>query len=201
MAQYYRFHSSIYDATRWVFLFGRARIVKDLKIRPGDTIIEIGCGTGHNFGRLQSRLKCNGRIVAVDCSPPMLAKAQARVRRHRWTNVEVIDLEYGSTPVIAGRADAVLFSYSLSMIPNWQQVLKCAKAELRSGGRVGVVDFCAVENQSIASYFNDWLRWNHVEADRPYDAVLTSTFDQSTFRKSSGLGGLWAYFRFTGTRP
>jgi S-adenosylmethionine-diacylgycerolhomoserine-N-methlytransferase len=196
MTRYYGFHSSIYDATRWMFLFGRTRLIESLAIRPTETVLDIGCGTGRNLAAIQIRLAGRGHLVAVDCSRPMLAKTEELVRRRNWSNVEVVDCEYGSVPVMQGQADAVIMSYSLSMIPNWQQALKCAKSELRPGGRIGVVDFCNPETG--ATRFGDWLRWNHVEIDRPYENVLTSMFDPASFKSKSAFAGLWHYFIYTG---
>ena len=119
LSRYYAVHSRIYDATRWMFLFGRTRAVQNLRIRPNDTVVEVGCGTGHNFAAIQSRLQARGRLVAVDCSRPMLARSAARIEQNHWKNIELIDCEYGSVPITGGQADAVLMSYSLSMIPNW----------------------------------------------------------------------------------
>src|SRR5262245_5775143 len=49
MSRYYAWHSRIYDATRWAFLFGRDAILDDLGLEAGQTVVEIGCGTGRNF--------------------------------------------------------------------------------------------------------------------------------------------------------
>jgi len=200
MSRYYGFHSRIYDVTRWMFLFGRRRIVQDLTIRPGETIIEIGCGTGHNFDSIQTRLENRGRIIGVDCSSPMLSRSSELVRRRGWSNVELLDDDYGRTPVLAARADVVLFSYSLSMIPAWQQALKCAKSELKPGGRIGIVDFGSVDTYRSPKWFSEWLSLNHVEVDRPYVNVLTSMYHPKVFREAAAFQGLWKYFRFVGTK-
>jgi len=199
MSQYYRFHSRIYDATRWMFLFGRTHIIEDLVIRPNEVVLEIGCGTGRNFAPVQVRLAGRGRLIGVDCSSPMLALAERRVRRNGWKNVELIDREYGSEPIARGQSDVVVMSYSLSMMPNWHQVLKCAKAELKPTGRIGIVDFCSEqENGGAARAFETWLKLNHVNVDRPYSNVLNAMFDRASFESTAAFGGLWSYFRFRG---
>ena len=200
MSRYYGYHARIYDATRWMFLFGRTRIVKDLNIKPDDVVMEIGCGTGRNFDHIQDRLTGRGRLIGVDCSAPMLDQSAARVSRKGWQNVELIDCEYGTSPLRGGHVDVVLFSYSLSMIPTWQSALRCAKAELKPGGRIGVVDFCSDRHHRAAILFADWLQVNHVDANRPLENVLTSMFVPVNHRKQTGVAGLWNYLEFTGTR-
>ena len=200
MSRYYKLQSSIYDMTRWAFLFGRTQLIHDLSIQPGFTVLEIGCGTGRNFGPIQTELKGAGRLIGVDCSEPMLARTTARVTRRGWSNVEVISAEYGKAPITCGGVDAVVLSYSLSMMPNWQQVLRCVKADLKPRGRVGVVDFCIDGEGPITRAFAEWLRFNHVDIERPFENVLSSMFQPLLFIQTPGLAGAWTYFRFIGAK-
>ena len=199
MTRYYGFHSSICDATRWMFLFGRTQIIRDLSIQPNETVLEVGCGTGRNFGPIQARLGVKGRLIGVDCSAPMLARAEQRIHRFGWRNANIVDSEYGRKPGARGETDVVIMSYSLSMMPDWQQVLRCAKSELEPGGRIGIVDFLAADRRhQAANRFADWMRWNHVEMDRPYENVLVSMFEPALFISRPACGGLWTFFRYTG---
>jgi S-adenosylmethionine-diacylgycerolhomoserine-N-methlytransferase len=146
MTNYYRAQSRFYDATRWMFLYGREALIRHAGIQPGDRVLEIGCGTGRNFNAIQRRLDGTGEIIGIDCCAPMLRTAGERVRRNGWKNVRLLDLEYGKEPVTLGRSDVVFFSYSLSMIPDWTMALACAHSELWAGGRIGVVDFSKPAN-------------------------------------------------------
>jgi S-adenosylmethionine-diacylgycerolhomoserine-N-methlytransferase len=67
LERYYRFQSTIYDATRWLFLFGRGSILKEIRARlTGATeIVEIGCGTGRNLAHL-ARIFPEARITGID---------------------------------------------------------------------------------------------------------------------------------------
>src|SRR6516162_624921 len=170
LTAYYRIHSHFHDATRWAFLYGSRRLVEKLEIVPGERVIEIGCGTGANFAAIQSRLGNTGELIGIDCSGPMLRKAGERVRKNGWTNVRLLDLEYGKETITRGKTDAILFSYSLSMIPEWELALACAHSELWPGGRIGVLDFCKSTNSS--NLFADWLAINHVQVGRPYQEGL-----------------------------
>src|SRR5205814_3201717 len=109
--KYYELQSGLYDATRWTFLYGRNRLIDSLNIRPGERILEIGCGTGRNFDLIQHYLQGTGELTGVDCSSPMLTKASQRIRTNGWKNVLLIDHEYGRETITRGRADVVLFSY------------------------------------------------------------------------------------------
>jgi S-adenosylmethionine-diacylgycerolhomoserine-N-methlytransferase len=198
MTAYYRIHSHFYDATRWAFLYGRRRLVETLEIVPGERVVEIGCGTGGNFPAIQSRLGNTGELIGVDCSAPMLRKAAERVRKNRWTNVRLLDLEYGKETVTRGKADVILFSYSLSMIADWELALACAHSELWPGGRIGVLDFCKSTNSS--DLFADWLALNHVHVGRPYQQRLGRLFDEHMHMRYDAWAGLWSFCLYAGLK-
>jgi S-adenosylmethionine-diacylgycerolhomoserine-N-methlytransferase len=198
MTKYYEAQSRFYDATRWIFLYGRERLVRQLNIRPGERVLEIGCGTGKNFDAIQQRLQGTGELIGIDCSRPMLDKAAERIRQKGWNNVRLVDTEYGLETITRGRADVVLFSYSLSMIPNWELALACAHSELWPGGRIGVVDFHKPVNSS--KWFADWLAVNHVTVDRPYEEKLLKLFRKNAYMRYDAWAGLWSFYLFVGVR-
>jgi S-adenosylmethionine-diacylgycerolhomoserine-N-methlytransferase len=198
MTAYYRIHSHFYDATRWAFLYGRRRLVEKLEIAPGERVIEIGCGTGANFAAIQERLGNSGELIGIDCSAPMLRKAAERIRKNGWANVRLMDVEYGKETVTRGKADAILFSYSLSMIADWELALACAQSELWPGGRIGVLDFCKSTNSS--DLFAEWLALNHVQVGRPYQQKLSRLFDEHTHLRYDAWAGLWSFYLYVGSK-
>jgi ubiquinone/menaquinone biosynthesis C-methylase UbiE len=60
-------------------------------IAPGDSVLDIACGTGANFALLDERVGPAGRVVGVDLSPDMLAVAAERVRRTGSDNLTLIE--------------------------------------------------------------------------------------------------------------
>ncbi len=57
----------------------RRKAVAALKLQPGDTVVEIGCGTGLNFPLLQQAVGPEGRLIGVDLTDSMLEQARQRV--------------------------------------------------------------------------------------------------------------------------
>ena len=81
----------------------REEAVRALALRAGDTVVEIGCGTGLNFPWLEKAVGHQGRIVGVDLTDAMLQEARERVRREGWTNVEIVlDVPAGTTKLAFG---------------------------------------------------------------------------------------------------
>ena len=139
--RFYRVHARIYDWTRPFLLFGRREAARALGAGPGDLVLDVGCGTGVNLPRL---LEGGATVVGIEPSPPMRARAEARLAALDATATPSLRLDprpYGTHDEYAGSVAGILFSYSLSMIPPFAEVLARARADLRPSGRLAVVDF------------------------------------------------------------
>jgi demethylmenaquinone methyltransferase/2-methoxy-6-polyprenyl-1,4-benzoquinol methylase len=76
-----------YDRRTSTFARYRQMIVDALPLRPGDTVIDAGCGTGLCFAAVQERIGPDGVLVGVDAAPEMLELAAERVAAAGWSNV------------------------------------------------------------------------------------------------------------------
>lgn len=126
-----------------VYRIGRRVGIDALRLRPGNRVLDVGCGTGLNFPLLLATVGTAGSVVGVDASPAMLARACARVRRAGWGNVSLRLADAAQLRTALGPDpgfDAVLFTYALSIMPDWRDVWEQAWEALRPGGRAAVVD-------------------------------------------------------------
>jgi demethylmenaquinone methyltransferase/2-methoxy-6-polyprenyl-1,4-benzoquinol methylase len=117
----------------------RRRAAAELGLRPGDRVLEIGCGTGRNFPYLRAQVGASGRLYGIDLSAGMLERAQLLCRRQGWDNVELTQgdaAEYLAPQPL----DGVLFGLSYNTIPHHLSVLNHAWRQLRPGGRLVIVD-------------------------------------------------------------
>jgi SAM-dependent methyltransferase len=82
--------------------FRRAAVAR-LAPLPGEVILDVGCGSGLNFAAIQNAIGPSGQLVGIELNPRMLAVARARVERHGWTNVELVqaDVAEADIPVTA----------------------------------------------------------------------------------------------------
>jgi S-adenosylmethionine-diacylgycerolhomoserine-N-methlytransferase len=195
LRRYYKTQSVIYDATRWAFLFGRTRLIRELaKIQPRPRhIVEIGCGTGHNLARL-AEVFPEARITGVDLSENMLAIAAKKTARFGDRVALQQHVQDGEMLV---PHDVAVFSYSLSMMnPGWDSVLRGVLDGLEPGGLLAVVDF----HDSAVGFFKLHMSHHHVRMDghlRPVLAAMCRTEFQTL---KVAYAGLWQYFVFVGQK-
>jgi ubiquinone/menaquinone biosynthesis C-methylase UbiE len=122
-----------------IFPPARRRAVLALGLRQGDTVLEVGVGSGRNLPYLVEAVGSNGSVVGVDASPGMLAEARRLVERHRWANVD-LSRQDAARLQVKEDVSAVLFSLSYSVIPDPKAALACAWECLVPGGRIVVMD-------------------------------------------------------------
>ncbi len=145
MNRIYRSQRHVYDATRRFYLLGRDELIGDLAMTPGDTALEIGCGTGRNLVKI-ARSYPQAVCYGIDVSAAMLETARASVARARLQRRIVLgeaDATSFDARATLGRDtfDRVVISYALSMIPPWRAVLQHAAGLVAPGGSLHVVDF------------------------------------------------------------
>jgi S-adenosylmethionine-diacylgycerolhomoserine-N-methlytransferase len=189
---FYRVHARIYDWTRPFLLLGRGKAAQAVGARAGQTVLDVGCGTGFNLAALAGR---GARVVGIEPSAPMRGQARTRIARLGLAGRVLLDPRpYGTHSDYEGAMDAILFSYSLTMVPPFREVLERAKQDLRPGGRLVVVDF--LDARPPVSW---GLRKSHVFLGTERLAALRALLpDHDLHVRSTGL---WRFFLFVGRRP
>ena len=104
----YRSQAGHYDQRTDAFRRWRELLVGQLPVQRGDTVLDVGCGTGLCLPLLQNKIGPAGAIIGIDASDQMLHLADERIAAHRWDNVQLITAPVASA-VIADTADAALF--------------------------------------------------------------------------------------------
>jgi ubiquinone/menaquinone biosynthesis C-methylase UbiE len=111
----------------------------ELRLAHGDTVLDLCCGSGLMIPHLRERVGAAGSVVALDRSRKMLEVTERKAAREGWRNVRTV---CGDVAAFAPEApaDGVVFSISLSAVPDCEAVLRAAAGFLRPGGRMVILD-------------------------------------------------------------
>jgi ubiquinone/menaquinone biosynthesis C-methylase UbiE len=122
--------------TTWLEPY-RHRAVSALRLQPGELVLDVGCGTGLSFAAIQAAIGPGGRLVGIEPSPEMLARARTRVEAAGWTNVSLVEAG-AEQAAVPGPVDAVLFSFAHDVLRS-PKALANVLGAARPGGRVATV--------------------------------------------------------------
>lgn len=171
----YRARSANYDfSANLYYLIGfrevryRKRAVSTLGLNPGDTVVEIGCGTGLNFPYLLQSIGETGRLIGVDLTDAMLEKAREKIHRNGWQNVELVETDAAHYQFPTG-IQGVLSTFALTLVPEYEQVIDHAARALARGGRLVIADFKKPDRWPL------WLVKLAVLITRPFGVTLDLT--------------------------
>jgi demethylmenaquinone methyltransferase/2-methoxy-6-polyprenyl-1,4-benzoquinol methylase len=102
-------------------------------------VVDIACGTGLNFPLLEKVIGPGGRIVGVDLTDAMLARAQDRIEANGWSNVSLVQADAAGFDFPAG-VKAILSTYAMTQVPECAEVIAHGAKALPGGGRWVVLD-------------------------------------------------------------
>lgn len=131
-----------YKLFEWIFWLPRGfreRAVRALELRPGDSALEVGCGTGRNFRHLEAAVGSTGHVFGIDLSDEMLNRCRRLCDRSGWRNVTLVrgDALHHTVPQ---QVDAALFSLSYSTMQHGGEILRHVWSQLKPGSRLVVAD-------------------------------------------------------------
>ena len=195
MDRVYRHQRHIYDFTRKYYLFGRDRLIDQMALAPGARVIEVGCGTARNLIKIAKKYP-GATLYGLDASAEMLTAARRSLAQAGLDGRVQLIQAYAEelSPQLFGEKqlfDAIVFSYSLSMIPEWKQALKSALASLKPLGKLHIVDFGDLKGlpRLIELLLRYWLALFHV-APR---AELLTTVERLAKNELAILAGRYAF--------
>lgn len=116
----------------------RRFMTKVLAPQPGEHILDVGCGSGPDFGWLSEHVGPEGRVLGVDITEELVERAKRRITKAGWTNVEVIQGD--ATKLAVEGFDAAVAAYSLSATHDVPATMRCIHAALKPGGRLVALD-------------------------------------------------------------
>jgi ubiquinone/menaquinone biosynthesis C-methylase UbiE len=156
-----------YDLLIWLLTLGRERsfrekLLEPARLQPGESVLDVGCGTGTLAIAAKRRVGPSGSVYGVDASPAMIARATKKAKEAGCD----VTFETGlaeSLPFPSERFDVVLSTVMLHHLPRnaREQGVREMRRVLKPGGRLLVVDFAgARKRKGPLMHFH---RHGHVE--------------------------------------
>ena len=130
-----------------------------LSVGEGQSVLEIGCGTGHSLKRIAELVGRTGKAYGVDISAGMLHVAGKRLAGAGLTDrVELYCGDALSLPYVGSAFHAVFMSFTLELFdtPEIPLLLREVKRVLRPGGKLGVISMSAENGASLMLRLYQW---------------------------------------------
>lgn len=133
----YRSQAARYDERTRSFQQWRELVVDELAAGPGDTIFDVGCGTGLCLSRLVEKVGATGMVIGIDQSDEMLDLARRRVAERGWDNVHLVSAPLVEAP-LQRAGDAAIFC-AVHDIMQSRQALENVFEHLCDGASVAAI--------------------------------------------------------------
>jgi len=170
----------------------RKKAIASLNLTGNSVVLDVACGTGLNFKIIESYLCNNGRLVGVDFSPETLKLARKQIAKHKWTNIELVNMriiDYEPEVLF----DASLCTFALETMPDYKTAVDKIFHLLKPRGKFAMI---GVKTSSQMPYklgntFMEWFSKKFGEIDMHRDVFMYIESKCSKFNYEECFGDFY----------
>lgn len=195
---YYDRFSKFYDCISSDSYYRKPRqfAIKNLGLKPNQTILNIPCGTGQNFKYFQKYLHNTGNVIGIDLSEGMLSKAKAKIEKNNWNNIKIlcgdatkIDPQWISKNIEQElKFDSILCDLGLSGFPGWQKIIDNFISLLKPIGKLVIMDWY-IDKPGLRGKFIKWI--GKGEVNRPLYQYMENKVENFVLNNSFKDGDMF----------
>jgi len=169
--------------------------LKKLAAKPGESILEVGFGTGHCLVEIAKAVGPSGKVLGIDISDQMLAHAQDLLTKESMADradLKCDDAE--QLPYEANSVDGIFFSFTLELFdtPELPKVLAECKRVLRTGGRIVVVAVSKEGKQGVVVNIFEWAHKHFPNLMDCRPIYVRRALEAAGFTiKEADVGSMW----------
>jgi demethylmenaquinone methyltransferase / 2-methoxy-6-polyprenyl-1,4-benzoquinol methylase len=135
----------------------RERAADRAELEPGDSALDVCCGTGDLALELAGRVAPGGRVVGCDFSEPMLDLAREKAAANEAVNARFEWADALQLPYDAGRFDAVTVGFGVRNLADLDRGLSEMGRVLRPGGRLVVLEITQPSRPPLSTFYSLWF--------------------------------------------
>lgn len=161
------------------------------KIKPGDTVIDLGSGAGNDCFIARKEVGEAGTVIGIDFTPAMISLARKNAAKLGFENVEFRQGDIENMPVAANSADVIVSNCVLNLVPNKDAVLKEIYRVLKPGGHFSIADIVRIgdlpEKISQAAEMYAGCVAGSIQKELYLQLIKANGFENSTIQKEKPI--------------
>jgi ubiquinone/menaquinone biosynthesis C-methylase UbiE len=167
----------------------RKKAIASLNLTGNSVILDVACGTGLNFKIIESYLRNGGRLVGVDFSPETLKVARNQIAKHKWTNIELVNMRITDyEPAIL--FDASLCTFALETMPDYKIAVNKIFHLLKPQGKFAMIGVKVSSRMpyKLGNAFMEWFsrKFGGIDVHRDVSAYVKSKCSKTNYEECFG---------------
>lgn len=126
-------------------------------LKEGETVLDLGSGTGFDCFLAANKVGADGKVIGVDMTPEMLEKARGNALKDNYKNIEFRLGEIDNLPVADNVVDVIISNCVINLTPDKKRVFEEAYRVLKSGGRMMISDIVLLKELNLPDAVVDVL--------------------------------------------